>query len=384
MKLAIVHENWDSGAARCARDLERGLSAAHEVVYFPREGCTTASRILGELDAFGPDAVNCHAFYSQLPYSFLARVSRRYPTCFTVHDPRPIGSIEVPCWDCDRNAWCVRCPMVRGRWRKLLANPYARRRSWKRWQHARCARDLRVVSPSRWLRDRLGRQELRQFDLRTIPYGVDLERFRPVPGARERLGLPPDAPMVLHVAASERSGHYSERKGLRYVVAAFESHVIPRVPGALLAVAGEDAVPNRPWIRPLGKLAPSDLPCWLSAADIFVAATLADNLPYTILEAMGCGRPVVASGIGGVPEQVVDGENGRLVPARDAEALGEALADLLGDPGRRLAYGEASRRRAEALFAMPRFLGDYEALFREMIAARRGPSTRRRQFSRQD
>jgi glycosyltransferase involved in cell wall biosynthesis len=381
MRIAIVHENWDSGAARCARDLERGLRASHEVAYFPREGSlspeqilrgfrSSAEQLLRELESLGPDVVNCHSFFSHLPYSFLARVSKRYPTCFTVHDPRPIGISALACWNCDRNTWCVRCPLVQRRWRKLLANKYSRQRLWKRFQHLQCDRDLRVVSPSHWLRARLGHQELRRFELKTIPNGIDLERFRPAPEARERLGLSSDTPLVLHVAASELSGQYSERKGLRYLAAAFQSHVIPRIPAAVLAVAGEDSVPNHPWVRPLGKLTQSELPLWLSAADIFVSATLADNLPYTILEAMGCGRPVIASAIGGVPEQVVDGENGLLFPARDSDALGKAMASLLLDPERRRAYGAASRSRAEALFAMPRFVADYESLFREMIATR--------------
>lgn len=169
------------------------------------------------------------------------------------------------------------------------------------------------------------------------------------------------------------SGQYNERKGLRYLAAAFESHVIPRIPDAVLAVVGEDSVPNHPWVRPLGKLAQSDLPVWLSAADIFVAATLADNLPYTVLEAMGCGRPVIASAIGGIPEQVIDGENGLLVPSRDSAALGKAVTGLLLDPQRRHAYGAASRRRAETLFAMPRFIAEYESLFQEMVATRQAP-----------
>ena len=202
--------------------------------------------------------------------------------------------------------------------------------------------------PSHWIRDRLEHQELRRFELKTIPNGIDLERFRPIPKARERLGLSPNTPLVLHIAASEGTGQYGEPKGLRYLAAAFQSHVIPRVPGAVLAVAGEDSVPNHPWVRPIGKIAQSDLPVWLSAAHIFVSATLADNLPYTILEAMGCGRPVIASSIGGVPEQVIDGENGLLVPSRDSDALGKAVASLLLDPERRHAYGAASRRRAEA------------------------------------
>ena len=82
---------------------------------------------------------------------------------------------------------------------------------------------------------------------------------------------------------------------------------------------------------------------------------------------------MIASSIGGVPEQVIDGENGLLVPSRDSDALGKAVASLLLDPERRHAYGAASRRRAEALFAMSRFIADYESLFREMVATRQVP-----------
>jgi glycosyltransferase involved in cell wall biosynthesis len=356
---------------RCVRDLERELGRRHDVIFFPRPGGDTADRILDELRSFCPDVVHCHSFYSNLDYSFLARASRRYPTCFTVHDPRPIGTLDIQCWDCDRNTWCLRCPLLPGRWRKLLANPYVWQRQWKRLQHLRCAPDLRVVSPSAWLRRRLEQQELRRFETRTIPYGINLDHFRPIVGARQQLGLPEDVPLVLHLAAFESKGRYSERKGLGYLDDAFETVVLPQLPTALLAVAGEDVVPNQPWVRPMGKkLAQKDLPLLLSAADVFVAPTVADNLPYTILEAMACGRPVIASAVGGVPEQVVDGETGLLVPPRDATALGEALITLLRDPDRRRAFGAAGRARAEQLFDITDFVAAYEALFEEMSATR--------------
>jgi glycosyltransferase involved in cell wall biosynthesis len=371
MRIAFVHEIWEAGATRCVRDLERELAHRHEVIFFPREGFDTAQSILDALRLFRPDVVHCHSFYSNLAYSFLPRVSKRYPTCFTVHDPRPIGTIEIPCWDCDRNTWCLRCPMLPSRWHKVVGNPYLRLRLWKRFQHLRCARDLRVVTPSGWLRDRLIRQELGRFETRTIPYGIDLNRFQPIPDARQQLSLPTDVPIVLHIAAFEHKGHYSHRKGLVYVAEAFETCVLPRLPGAILAIGGEDVVPNRPWVRPVGKIAPNDLPKWMSAADVFVAATVADNLPYTVLEAMGCGQPVVGSAIGGVPEMVVHEETGLLVPPRNPAALGDALVALLSDPDRRRAFGAAARARAKAIFGMSDFVAAYESLFEEMSAARR-------------
>jgi glycosyltransferase involved in cell wall biosynthesis len=372
VRIAFVHELWMAGAMRCVRDLERELGRRHDVIFFPRPGGDTADHILDELRSFCPDVVHCHSFYSNLDYSFLARASRRYPTCFTVHDPRPIGTLDIQCWDCDRNTWCLRCPLLSGRWRKLLANPYVWQRQWKRLQHLRCARDLRVVSPSAWLRRRLEQQELRRFETRTIPYGIDLDHFRPIAGARQQLGLPENVPLVLHLAAFESKGRYSARKGLEYLSDAFEAHVAPRIPGAMLAVAGEDVVPNRPWSRPVGKIAQDDLPHWLSAADVFVASTVADNLPYTVLEAMGCGVPVIASAVGGIPEQVIHGVTGLLVPPRDVPALGEALVALLTNLDRRRAFGSAGRTRALEHFDITDFVAAYESLFQEMAVARPG------------
>jgi glycosyltransferase involved in cell wall biosynthesis len=372
VRIAFVHEIWEAGATRCVRDLERELGRRHDVTFFPRPGCDTADTILDELRSFRPDVVHCHSFYSNLAYSFLPRVSWRYPTCFTVHDPRPIGTIETLCWDCDRNTWCLRCPMVQGRWRKVLANRFLWQRQWKRLQHRRCADDLRVVCPSDWIRRRLGQQELSRFDTRTIPYGIDLQHFRRIPEARQRLGLPADVPIVLHLSAFVGKSFYSIRKGLGYLDEAFEAFVIPRLPGAILAVAGEDVAPNRPWVRPMGSNIPQkDVPMLLSAVDVFVAATLADNLPYTVLEAMGCSLPVVATTVGGLPEEVVEGVTGLLVPPRDHVALGKALVALLTNPDRLREFGAAGRARAEQIFGIADFVAAYESLFEEMVAARK-------------
>jgi glycosyltransferase involved in cell wall biosynthesis len=131
-------------------------------------------------------------------------------------------------------------------------------------------------------------------------------------------------------------------------------------------VAGENFVPNHPQVRPLGMVEQKDLPHLLAASDLYISATLADNLPYTVTEAMAAGKAVVASNVGGIPEQVVDGLNGRLVPPKDAGALASAILDLIGNPELLSAYGKASRRRAEELFGMDAFISAYEKLFQKM------------------
>ncbi len=75
-----------------------------------------------------------------------------------------------------------------------------------------------------------------------------------------------------------------------------------------------------------------------------------DNLPTVIAEAMACGLPVVSTTLAGVPEMVVDGQTGRLIPPRAPERLADALAELLGEPSKSARFGQAGRERAQRMF----------------------------------
>ena len=76
-----------------------------------------------------------------------------------------------------------------------------------------------------------------------------------------------------------------------------------------------------------------------------------EGLPKTLIEAASCGRPIVTTDVPGCREVVTDGVNGFLVPAKNPEALKEALLKLIGDPGLRASMGEASRSRAVSCFS---------------------------------
>src|SRR5205807_9503285 len=94
----------------------------------------------------------------------------------------------------------------------------------------------------------------------------------------------------------------------------------------------------------------NDVPELLAAADVFVLSSRSEGLPVSVLEAMAAELPVVATAVGGLPELVVEGETGFLVPPGDARALGAALGRLLADAELCRRLGEAGRRRVEAGF----------------------------------
>jgi len=201
--------------------------------------------------------------------------------------------------------------------------------------------------------------------VKTILNGIDLKRFDPArfpPETRERtrreLGIDALAPVVTI------SGRLVREKGyFEFFEAA--ALCLPRLPNARFLVLGDvlesdhDAAKdtlmervNQLAIRPAVVFTGmrDDMPEMLLASDVFVLPSYREGMPYSILEAMAMGLPVVATNIRGCREEVADGKTGYLVPTRDARALAERIAALLEDPGRARAMGQAGRRRVEQSF----------------------------------
>jgi glycosyltransferase involved in cell wall biosynthesis len=95
----------------------------------------------------------------------------------------------------------------------------------------------------------------------------------------------------------------------------------------------------------------SDASALMRFLDVLVVPSLTEGSPLVTLEAMAAGVPVVASAVGGIPDQIRHDKEGLLVPPGDTGALGDALLDLLRDPARARRLGEAGRRRATARFS---------------------------------
>lgn len=101
----------------------------------------------------------------------------------------------------------------------------------------------------------------------------------------------------------------------------------------------------------------------LPGVDIFANTSTSEGISLTLLEAMAAELPIVATRVGGTPEVVVDRETGRLVPARDADAVADALADVASDAVRRRAWGAAGRARLLAHFTIDEMVRRYERVY---------------------
>lgn len=109
----------------------------------------------------------------------------------------------------------------------------------------------------------------------------------------------------------------------------------------------------------------------LSFAELFILPSLWEGMPNAILEAMAAGKPVVATTVGGVPELVLHGETGILVPPQDPDALARAILDLFRDPVKARTMGEAGRERVQVHFRIASMLEKTERLYHELLATKR-------------
>ena len=116
----------------------------------------------------------------------------------------------------------------------------------------------------------------------------------------------------------------------------------------------------------------SDTPELLRGMDLFVLPSLGEGIPVTVLEAMASGLPVVASKVGGLPELVIDGVTGTLVPPADVDALAHTLVDYINNPERVRYQGQAARQRAETEFSIATMVQRYDRLYRTLLAGRQG------------
>jgi glycosyltransferase involved in cell wall biosynthesis len=140
-----------------------------------------------------------------------------------------------------------------------------------------------------------------------------------------------------------------ERKGGPTLLTAFET-VAERFPGATLTIAGCSPALSHPRARAIGLVPRADVAALLADASIFCLPSVVEPSAVASVEAMAFKLPVVATTVGGFPGMVDDGETGLLVPPNDAAALAGALTELLANPERTRAMGQAGHRRGRDLF----------------------------------
>jgi glycosyltransferase involved in cell wall biosynthesis len=190
----------------------------------------------------------------------------------------------------------------------------------------------------------------------TVHDGVNLGHIdaQPVVDAHGAFWLPTGAPIVGNVAA------LAPHKGQKHLVAA-AARVVRKVPDARFLIVGggelRDSLERQ--VKDLGLSHHvfltgfrNDVLGLVKSFDLFVMSSVTEGLGSAVLEAMACGRAVVATRAGGIPEAVDDGVTGILTAPHDEAAMAEAVVALLEDPARRDRFGRAGRARVETAFSV--------------------------------
>jgi glycosyltransferase involved in cell wall biosynthesis len=298
------------------------------------------------------------------------------PLVITMHDAWLLSGHCAHSFDCERwKTGCGECP-------DLTIPPAIERDAtafnWRRKREIYARSRFYVAAPCQWLIDKLEQSMVvpAVIENRVIPNGIDLEVFRAGDrdAARGRLGLSREADVLLFTALSIRENVWKDYETLRDAITQLAERR-PARPLIFLSV-GEAAATEKignaeirfvPFLEESRRVAE-----YYQAADLYIHASRADTFPTSILEALACERPVVATAVGGIPEQIADGETGMLTPPGDAGAMADAIAALLDDVARRRTMSAKAGEEARRNFGRDRMTESYLSWFDEIL--RRQPS----------
>ncbi|MCF8177626.1 MAG: glycosyltransferase [Sulfuritalea sp.] len=313
------------------------------------------------------DLLHFHDLSSAISPLTLLWLSRRKPVVWTIHDCSPFtGGCLYP-MECSRfTNRCEKCPQL-GTWPIDSLFDFTGFQQGIKRRLAKSGR-IHYLTPSTWMARTANSSGMFASAPEVVSNGVNTRTFQAVDKgtARGDLGLPADRTIVLLSAGSL----LDERKGIHFAIDALRE-VRDLQPFILLVGY------SSPQLRELltdfdthetGYLEdPSELARYYAAADLFLFTSLADNQPLSVLETMATGTPIIGFETGGIPDMVVQGETGFLVPQKDTRALAASLRQVLLNPATLRKWREKGVERAEIHYSHRRFLESHMAVYQRLI-----------------
>lgn len=335
-----------------------------------------------------PDVVHCHNLHGgYFDLRALSWLSQQVPLVLTLHDAWMLSGHCAHSFDCERwKIGCGHCP-------DLNIYPAIKRDAtaynWRRKREIYAKSRLYVATPSRWLMQKVEQSILAPAiaDARVIPNGVDLSIFRPADRreVRRSLGISSDARVLLFTANHVRRNVWKDYETLRTAVALLSERLREKVLFIAMGDRGPEEQVGRAEIRLIPYTDdPLKVAAYYQAADLYIHAAKADTFPLTILEALACGTPVVATAVGGIAEQVnglgdtnglsfgwkvygPEHATGILVPPGQAEAMAFGIEYLLRDESRLRQIGKNATETAQRRFDLQRQVDQYLEWYSEIL-----------------
>ncbi|MEO0843982.1 MAG: glycosyltransferase family 4 protein [Cyanobacteria bacterium J06643_5] len=314
-----------------------------------------------------PDIINIHWTCGYLKIESIAKFKQ--PLVWTLHDMWAFTGGCHYSLSCNRyTESCGNCIQLESQKERDLSRWVWKRKA-KAWQNL----NLTIVTPSYWLAKVAGESSLfKNYPIKVIPNGIDIQKYKPIDRktARKWLNLPVDKKLILSGAAKSSS----KRKGIHFLEKALQNL---------------SSYNNQVEIITFGSLQPSEknsekyksdfkyhymgylhddisLALIYAAADVFVTASIQDNLPNTVMEALASGTPCVAFNIGGISDMIEHQANGYLAQPFEVESLARGINWILSnnDPQK---ICDRARKKVEQEFSLELQARRYSQLFHEII-----------------
>ena len=320
-----------------------------------------------------PDVVHCHNLHSNyFDLSALVYLSQHVPTVITLHDAWLLTGHCAHFFDCEK--WKTRC----GNCQNLSVYPAIRKDAtaynWKKRSEIYKNCKLYVTAPSKWILDAAYQSILNAgiVDSAVIPNGIDLDVFRPGDKifARDVLSLPQDRFIIVFSASGLKRNAFKDYQCLRETLKILGSSRQDVLCIAMGDSGDVEFIGESVEIRFIPFISDAEIVAqYYQAADVYVHPAKAETFGLVIVEAEACGLPVVASAVGGIPELIVDGETGYLVPSGDAEVMAERILQLKEDVVLREMMGKNAAKLAKERYddkvMVERYLEFYNDIYKK-------------------
>lgn len=320
------------------------------------------------------DVIHLHQIHNHPNFSILSlpMLMHKKPVVWTIHDPWAMTGGCEHSFECNR--WLTgckpRCPHPR--LRSLFRNytPYLH---WKIkklvYQHA----NLTLIVASQWMKDRIERSPLlRHLPCHQIPFGIDLEVFKPSSKTecRKKLGITLGHKVIafrdIDIGQNSKMSSY---KGTSYLMEALKIYE-PKEPTTLLIFEngkGFRILSSKYCVLTPGWIDGEDLAVAFSAADVFLMPSIQEAFGLMAVESMACGTPVIVFEGTSLPDVIKAPLGGLAVPAKDSVALAGAIKQLMENEELRTRLGKQARLIAEREYAFPLYVKRHISLYEEVI-----------------
>lgn len=301
----------------------------------------------------------------------LTSLSKQLPVVLTLHDAWLLSGNCAHSFSCERwKSGCGNCPDI-SLYPGLKVDSTAQ--NWQRKKLIFEDSKLYVATPSQWLMNKVLDSILSTaiLEAKVIPNGVDEKIFHPgnQRQARSILQLPMDNTIILFVANGIKKNVFKDYETLDRAMRILGGQTSQKIHFIALGEEGNDEQYGNVCLHHVPRTTDANVIVnYYQAADLYLHPTKADTFPTSILEAMACGLPVIASRVGGIPEQVDDGLTGVLVNPGDPHSLAREINLLLADSNRRYRMSEAAIQKFKSQFTLDNQVNRYLEWYQCILA----------------